>query len=98
MKRWKKANTVKTRTHSLFRQLHISGAEVDLVIEFGLDDYCAVAIKANRTPSLKKGFHIACEDLKVKQKFVVYTGEDKFPSNHNTTILSLAHFIEELRI
>ena len=73
-----------------------AGAEIDLVLVFGLDDYWAVEIKASRTPILKKGFHMACDDLKVKEKFVVYTGEDKFPS-HGTTILSLSHFIEDLR-
>ena len=90
-------NALPVGAHPFFYRTS-AGAEIDLVIEFGLDDYWAVEIKANRTPSLKKGFHIACEDLKVKQKFVVYTGEDKFPTNHDTTILSLAHFIEELRI
>ena len=74
-----------------------AGAEIDLVLEFGLHEYWAVEIKASRAPSLTKGFHIACEDLNVKRKFVVYTGEEIFPSNHETTILSLAHFIDELR-
>ena len=31
-----------------------AGAEIDLVIEFGLDEYWAVEIKASRTPTLKK--------------------------------------------
>lgn len=48
-----------------------AGAEIDLVIEFGLGDIWAVEIKASRMPTLKKGFHMACEDLKVKEKFVV---------------------------
>ncbi|MCY4265710.1 MAG: ATP-binding protein [Gammaproteobacteria bacterium] len=74
-----------------------AGAEIDLVIEFGLDEYWAIEIKASRTPILKKGFHMACEDLVVQQKFAVYTGEDRFPGSHDTTILSLAHFIEELK-
>ena len=55
-----------------------AGAEIDLVLEFGLDEYWAIEIKASRIPILTKGFHIACEDLKVKEKFIVYTGEDKF--------------------
>jgi predicted AAA+ superfamily ATPase len=74
-----------------------AGAEIDLVLEFGLNDYWAVEIKASRVPTLKKGFHTACEDLKVKKKFVVYAGEDNFATSDNTTILSLSQFIEELR-
>ena len=73
-----------------------AGAEIDLVLEFGSNEYWAVEIKLSRTPCPTKGFHIACEDLKAKRKFVVYGGDDKFPGDNNTTILSLAHFIEEL--
>ena len=73
------------------------GGEIDLLIEFGIDEYWAVEIKASRRPTLKKGFHIACEDLKVKKKFVIYTGDDTFPSNHETIILSLPDFIEQLK-
>lgn len=74
-----------------------AGAEIDLLLEFGLDDYWAIEIKASRTPTLKKGFHMACEDLKVKEKFVVYTGEETFSTDNETTLLSLADFIETLR-
>ena len=74
-----------------------AGAEIDLVISFGLDEHWAIEIKASHTPALEKGFHMACADIKAKQKFVIYTGEDKFPARHNTEILSLAHFIERLK-
>ncbi len=74
-----------------------SGAEIDLLLEFGLDNYWAIEIKANRTPTVQKGFHIACEDLGIKRKFVIYTGTETFPIDHETTVLSLAHFIKELR-
>ena len=74
-----------------------AGAEIDLVISFGLDEHWAIEIKASHTPTLEKGFHMACADIKAKQKFVIYTGEDKFPARHNTEILSLAHFIEILK-
>ena len=74
-----------------------AGAEIDLVISFGLDEHWAIEIKASHTPALEKGFHMACGDIKAKQKFVIYTGEDKFPARHNTEILSLAHFIEKLK-
>ena len=74
-----------------------AGAEIDLVISFGLDEHWAIEIKASHTPTLEKGFHMACADIKAKQKFVIYTGEDKFPARHNTEILSLAHFIERLK-
>ncbi len=74
-----------------------AGAEIDLVIEFGMNKFWAIEIKASRKPSLEKGFHIACEDLKVNKKFVVYTGEDKFLTSNNTIALPLAQFIELLK-
>lgn len=89
-------NALHSRAYPFFYRTS-AGAEIDLVIEFGLDDYWAIEIKASRIPTLKKGFHMACDDLKVKRKFVIYTGDDTFPSANDTTILSLAHFIEELR-
>ena len=89
-------NALPASAHPFFYRTS-AGAEIDLVIEFGLDEYWAVEVKASSTPSLTKGFHLACEDLKVKQKFVIYTGVDKFPSSHDTTIMSLAHFIEEMK-
>ncbi len=90
-------NTLPPGVHPFFYGTS-AGAKIDLVIEFGLNDYWAVEIKASHTPSLKKGFHMACDDLKVKEKFVVYTGEDKFPTSNDTTILSLSFFIEELKV
>lgn len=74
-----------------------AGAEVDLLLEFGIDHYWAIEIKAGRTPNITKGFHMACDDLAVKRKFVIYTGEDTFSLGHETMVLSLAHFIEQLR-
>ena len=89
-------NALPVNAHPFFYRTS-AGAEIDLVIEFAPDKYWAVEIKASRTPSLEKGFHMACEDLKAERKFVVYTGEDQFSASHNTTVLSLAHFIEELK-
>lgn len=74
-----------------------AGAEIDLLIEFGLGEYWAIEIKAGRIPNVKKGFHIACEDLNVKRKFVIYTGEEAFPLGKDTTALSLPQLIEELK-
>ena len=89
-------NGLPSNAHPFFYRTS-AGAEIDLVIEFGLDEYWAVEIKASRTPSLEKGFYLACEDLKAKRKFIIYTGEDKFPIGNDRTILSLAHFIEEMK-
>jgi predicted AAA+ superfamily ATPase len=74
-----------------------AGAEIDLLLELGLNDYWAIEIKASHTPKVKKGFHIACEDLKVKHKFVIYAGEDEFMLTDDTKATSLAQFLKELK-
>jgi len=74
-----------------------AGSEIDLVLELGLDNYWAVEIKSSKTPTLKKGFYIACEDLKVTRRFVVYTGEDTFSLGNETTAISLPLFLEAIK-
>lgn len=74
-----------------------AGSEIDLVLELGLDNYWAVEIKSSKTPTLKKGFYVACEDLKVTRRFVVYTGEDTFSLGNETTAISLPLFLEAIK-
>ena len=74
-----------------------AGAEIDLLLEFGLDDYRAIEVKASRAPTLKKGFYQACQDLAARRKFLVYTGEETFQADNDTTVISIANFIEVLR-
>ena len=74
-----------------------AGAEIDCLLEFGLGEFWAIKVKASRTPDIKKGFHLACEDLKVKKKFVVYPGEEAFPLPKETTVVSLPDLIHALR-
>ncbi len=65
------------------------GAEIDLVLEFGVDDRWAVEIKRNSSPSLSKGFHIACDDIKASRKYVIYAGKDTFTLGNNISAISL---------
>jgi len=72
------------------------GAEIDLVLEFGLSERWAIEIKRSSSPSLSKGFHFACEDLKPTEKFVVYAGTDRFPMQNNVTAISLIDLMKKL--
>ncbi len=72
-------------------------ADLISYVEFGLNDYRAIEIKADHAPIVGKGFHSACEDLSVKRKFVAYAGNEVFPFGNETTVLSLSDFIEELK-
>ena len=74
-----------------------AGAEIDLLLELGLGDYWAIEIKSSKTPKIKKGLHMACEDLKVKRKFVIYTGEDTFSLGNETIVMPLPLFLQEIK-
>lgn len=72
------------------------GAEIDLILEFGVDVKWAVEIKKGLSFRLERGFHEACEDIKPQKKFVIYGGRDKFPLPHDITAISLYDFMKML--
>lgn len=72
------------------------GTEIDLLIEMAPNRLWAIEIKASHTPKLGRGFHMACEDLPVEEKFVVYAGMDEFPINNDVTVISLTGMLDKL--
>lgn len=72
------------------------GTEIDLVIEMAPNRLWAIEIKASHTPKLGRGFHMACEDLPIEEKFVVYSGMDEFPIKGNVTVISLTGMLGRL--
>lgn len=72
------------------------GAEVDLVLEFGPDDVWCIEIKASSTPTLSRGFHVACDDLRARRKFVVHRGDDCFYMRDGIEAVSLSSFIAQI--
>ncbi|MEO8902959.1 MAG: ATP-binding protein [Polyangiaceae bacterium] len=56
-----------------------AGAEIDLVLELPGRARWAIEIKRGLSPRLEKGFHLACDDIEPKRRFVVYSGEDRYP-------------------
>jgi len=74
-----------------------AGAEVDLVIALRPDRLWAVEIKRGLSPRVSKGFSVACDDLQVERRFVVYPGEDRFPTRGGAEALGVDHMMAELR-
>ncbi|MFT4024746.1 MAG: DUF4143 domain-containing protein [Flavihumibacter sp.] len=72
------------------------GAEIDLVLEFPNRETWAIEIKRNSVPSLSKGFHIACDDIDAKKRYVVYSGKDSFPMENGVRAVSLTGCMEEV--
>ncbi|MDP9152201.1 MAG: ATP-binding protein [Myxococcota bacterium] len=56
-----------------------AGAEVDLVLDLPKGDRWAIEIKRGLTARPEKGFRVACRDLAPARRFVVYSGEARFP-------------------
>jgi uncharacterized protein len=67
------------------------GSEVDLILELGAKHgVWAVEIKHSMAPKLKRGFHLALEDLQPNRSFVVYPGEDRYTSANGIEVIGLA--------
>ena len=73
-----------------------AGAEIDLILEFSGSEKWALEIKRSSAPSLSKGFHIACDDIKASRRYVVYAGTEKFPLGGNTIAIPLSGIMQEL--
>jgi predicted AAA+ superfamily ATPase len=73
------------------------GAEIDLILEFSPSEKWAVEIKRSSAPSVSKGFHIGCAEVKPSRKFVVYNGEDQFSMPNDVTAISLTDLMHELK-
>jgi len=72
------------------------GAEIDLILEFSPKEKWAIEIKRSSSPSLSKGFHTACADIKPKRRYVVYSGTDKFTLGEGITAISLSGLMQEI--
>jgi len=72
------------------------GAEIDLILEFSANEKWAVEIKRSSSPSLTKGFHIACDDIKPKRRYVIYGGKDRFSLGEGFTAISLPDFMKDV--
>ncbi|PKO39999.1 MAG: ATPase [Betaproteobacteria bacterium HGW-Betaproteobacteria-3] len=75
------------RTPYFFRSQ--DGAEVDLLLERGGQPEVAIEIKRSSAPRLDRGFSVACEDLGVRHRFVVYPGAEQFGLRYGAQAMGL---------
>jgi predicted AAA+ superfamily ATPase len=67
-----------------------AGAEIDLLLVFPGERQWAIEVKRSLTPSVRRGFHEACNDLQPERQFVVYAGAERYPVNARTEAIGLA--------
>lgn len=72
------------------------GAEIDLVLEFSGSEKWAIEIKRSSSPTLSKGFHIACDDIKPEKRYAVYAGTDSFSLGNGVNAISLSDLMQEV--
>ena len=72
------------------------GAEVDLILEFGVKQRWAIEIKRSFVPSISKGFYIACDDIKATRKYILYSGSDTFSMGNGVTAISLLNLMHKI--
>ena len=73
-----------------------TGAEIDLLIERPGGALWAYEIKRSSTPSIEKGFHIACDDIKAKRRIVIHGGDHRYPMANKIEALPLIDAMLEL--
>lgn len=74
------------------------GAEIDLILEFGLNERWAIEIKKGTAFNIGRGFYEACIDINPDKKFIIYGGSEKFPLRHDITAIGLYEFLDLIRI
>ena len=73
-----------------------AGAEIDLVIEQGLRQRIAIEIKRSLAPSVSKGFHLGCEDIKATHRYIVYPGAEQYPISNGVIVMPLVDMMTDL--
>lgn len=65
------------------------GAEIDLLFEKGGRPEIAIEVKRSMAPSPEKGFALACDDLQIEQRYLVYPGNERIPLRHGAQAIGL---------
>ena len=73
-----------------------TGNEIDLLLILPGDKLWAIEIKRSSAPKVERGFHETCADLKPAKRFVVYSGDERFPLNADTQAIGLRELAAQL--
>lgn len=65
------------------------GAEIDLVFAKGGVPELAVEVKRSSAPTLDRGFALACDDLAIQRRYVVYPGAERYPMRQGAEAIPL---------
>jgi predicted AAA+ superfamily ATPase len=66
-----------------------AGAEIDLLLTLPTGALWAIEIKRSLAPTVARGFHHACVDLKPQRRLVIYPGPETYPLRDEIEVLPL---------
>ena len=70
-----------------------AGAEIDLVFEIPSSKPMALEIKRTLSPSITKGFHLGCEDIRAGERYYVLPEGERHPLDRKTEAISLMELV-----
>ena len=73
-----------------------AGAEVDLLLVWPGGECWAIEIKRSLAPRVERGFHSACADLKPARKWLVYPGDEVYPTGSDVVVAPVSTVVQAL--
>ena len=61
-----------------------------MLLERGGQAEMAIEVKRSSAPSLDKGFGIACDDLELSKRYLVYPGKEAYAVRHGAQAIGMA--------
>lgn len=74
-----------------------NGAEIDLVLERAGKPVIAIEVKRSTAPKIEPGFRVACDDLRIDNRLVVYSGRDSYPIRDGIVVHSMPSAMSAVR-
>jgi len=66
------------------------------VLDLPKGERWAIEIKRGLTAKPERGFYLACEDLQPARRFVVYSGDMRYPVTADVEAIGVREFAERL--
>ena len=73
-----------------------NGAEIDLVLVRGGTPEIAIEVKRSSAPNVERGFHLACDDLRIEKRWLIYSREKAYPKPHGIKVMPLVDALDQL--
>ncbi|HXC25388.1 MAG TPA: ATP-binding protein [Gemmatimonadaceae bacterium] len=74
-----------------------TGIELDLVLELSASRRWVFECKRSTAPQLRKGFHLACQDVEAERRMLVYAGSVSYPGAGGVEVMPLLDAVKAVR-